>query len=53
MDEQEPKTFEQIEVLIWKNPDELSEQEIENFLQVAEVRERLDYENCLAVLHLS
>lgn len=46
------KSYEQVETLIWTAPDDLSEQEIEGYLQVAEVQAALDRDNYLAVIAL-
>jgi hypothetical protein len=44
------KTLAEIEILIQVDPDELSEEELESYLKFAEIQEKLDEENCIAVL---
>lgn len=46
------KNFEQVATLIWTNPDELDEQDIEGYLQVAEVQTQLDRDNYFALVVL-
>lgn len=43
------KTYEEVASLIWTAPDELNEEELEGYLQVAEVQANLDRDNFLAL----
>ncbi len=43
------KTYEELASLIWRDPATLDEEEIEGFLQVAEVQEALDRDNFMAL----
>lgn len=46
------KSYDEIDALIRTNPDELDEQEIENYLLVAEVQAALDRDKFLALVAL-
>lgn len=46
------KSFEQVAALIWTSPDELDEQELEGYLQIAEVQSALDRDNFMALVAL-
>lgn len=46
------KSYEQVASMIWTSPDELDEQEIESYLQVAEVQAALDRDNFFALVTL-
>lgn len=46
------KSFEEVEDLIWTNPDELDEPEIERYLRFAEEQAALDRDNYLALIAL-
>lgn len=46
------KSYEEIQALIWQAPDELDEQDIEGYLQIAEVQCALDRDNFMALVAL-
>lgn len=46
------KSFEEVATLIWRDPDELDEQEIEDYLVVAQVQSALDRDNFMALVAL-
>lgn len=52
-DEDTQRTFEEVGELIWRNPDVLSEQEIEVYLNISEVQENLDRDNFLGAIRFS
>jgi hypothetical protein len=47
-----PKSFYEVEALIWQAPDELNEEEIENYLTIAEVQTTLSRDNFMALVEL-
>lgn len=49
-DEQEPKTLAEVEKLIQRGSEALTEEDLERYLQFAAYQEKLDEENCMAVL---
>ena len=46
------KSFYEVEALIWRDPDELNEEEIENYLTIATVQTTLSRDNYLALVEL-
>jgi hypothetical protein len=49
---EQPKTIDEIELLIRSNSEELTEEDLERYLVFSEIQEKLDLENMLAVLCL-
>lgn len=49
-DEDTQRPFEEVGALIWRDPDVLSEQEIESYLNIAEVQANLDKDNFLGAI---
>jgi len=47
------RTYEEVEELIRRDPDVLSEQEIESYLNIAEVQANLDRDNFLGAIRFS
>lgn len=46
------KNFYEVEALIWTSPDELEEEELENYLVIATVQTTLSRDNYLALVEL-
>lgn len=49
-DEDTSRTYEEVGELIWKDPDVLSEQEIEGYLSIAEVEANLNKDKFLGLI---
>ena len=49
-DDDTSRTFEEVGELIWRDPDALSEQEIESYLNIAEVEDNLNKDKFLGLL---